>query len=110
MLSKIYEECRSKYGWEDGEMQPLGIYEARDAIVKLINKHLPADCPLEAYGYDRPGVHNGALIFYRERGTTEIVELQEPDEVGDILFDAENSGELRILLKCEVIANDNPTP
>lgn len=80
-----YQEMRTKWGWSDGDREPAGSYDVRDEIVKIINSNLPDDCPIEAYGYDRPGLHNGALILYREKGSENEQEAKEPDEVWKIL-------------------------
>ncbi len=114
-IEHIYNECRNKYGWCDGDEQPGGIYEARDALVRLINRHLPSDCPVEAYSLDRPSMHNGALLLFREKGLTaeqalDKEEPPEPDEIGRILSDAEESGELVIDLKCEIFEAEVPKP
>ncbi len=114
-LDKFYEQCRDKYGWDDGDNEPAGVYQARDALVRLINKHLPPECMVEAYGYDRPGTHNGSLILYRTKGSTgqfgpEVQDLPQPEEVDQILCDAEESEELIITLECLVIEAEPPKP
>ena len=107
-LHHFYEEMRIKYGWNDGEFAPIGVDEARDELVKLINSKLPEDCPVEAYGYDRPGTHNCHLLLYKLRGAKPTDtdgycgEEEEPEEIGDILWDAEENDELYIVLSCEV--------
>jgi len=91
-LEIIYENMRSKFGWSDGEAEPSGSYQARDNIVKLINANLPSSCNVEAYGFDRPGMHNGALILYRMKGSCNVENLDEPQEVPEILYDAMEQG------------------
>jgi hypothetical protein len=103
-LNEIYGEMRSKYGWNDGDLEPRGSYEARNVIVKYINKHLPPDCPVEAFGYDRPGMHNGALISYRKKGLTDEQalaeeEAPEPEEIWDILRQAEENCDIEMYLQ-----------
>jgi hypothetical protein len=85
-LSLLYQEYKTKWGFHDGDLMPNGAYDTRDAIVKLINANLPKDCQVEAYGYDRPGMHNNALILYRKKGTTGYQEKEEPEseEIWDI--------------------------
>jgi len=52
-LIYVHEQMRSKWGWEDGDQEPVNSYKVRDEIVKLINSRLPKECPVEAYGYNR---------------------------------------------------------
>lgn len=101
-LDAIYDNMRTKYGWNDGDEEPVGSYEARDAIVKVINANLPPNCPVEAYGFNRPGMHNGALILYRAKGSTLEEELPEPEGVYDILYLAQEQEILIVHLELRV--------
>lgn len=95
MVRNVYEEMRDKYGWNDGSLEPANACEVRDMLVKYINDHLPPDSSVEAYGFDRPGYHNGAMIRYRRKddpGTN----ADEPEEVDEILSRAEEDGVLII--------------
>lgn len=102
MLTQIYEEMRSKWGFSEGEMIPNGAENVQKAIVELINKNLPENCPVEAYAYERPGLHNWCLILYRLKGTTDICEEKEPEEIHDIIYKAEENDDLPIYLNIEV--------
>jgi len=95
-LSYVYKQMRIKYGWSDGDQELRNSYKVRDEIVKLINSRLSIDCPVEAYGYDRPGMHNSALILYRKKGSRKIENQPEPDNVYDILDNAEDNDEFRV--------------
>lgn len=107
-LITIYENMRSKYGWDDGDSEPIGSYEARDAIVELINVNLPSDCCVEAYGYDRAGVHNGALILYRKKDSPQEIDEDEPDCIYSILYSAMDQEILNmdLTLNITTIANN----
>ena len=95
-LQTIYQEMRTKRGWQDGNNEPNGSYEVRDDLVRLINANLPPDCPVEAYGFNRNGLHNGALLLYRKKGVSNILssgghfgEEAEPECVQEILSEAQ---------------------
>lgn len=71
---------RSKYGFEDGEAVPDGAEEYRTVYVAALNKAAAKfGSALEAYPYDRPGMHNHCLILFRPKGST-LEEEKEPDE------------------------------
>lgn len=109
MLLFTYREMRSKYGFNDGQSEPVNIEEARSALIDLINNNLPEECEVEAYAFDRPGVHNHYLLLYRKKGMKEINtfshycgEEKEPKEIHDILYNAEADGELRFCSQIEI--------
>ena len=58
-----WEEMRSKYGFNDGGSEPIGVEEHRrvyvDAMNALLEKHKSA---VRVMAYDRPGLHNHVLI------------------------------------------------
>lgn len=80
-----YDEMRTKYGFQDGEMVPPDAWAARRVLVEAINAYLGPDSPVEAYEYDRPGVHNWCLILYRDKRTGK--DVSEPDGVEEFVRD-----------------------
>jgi hypothetical protein len=91
MLSEIYEEMRSKYGFNEGATVPEGVEAVRKKIIGLINKGLPKNSLIEACPYDRMGIHNWCLIEYRNKHTGHL--SGEPRaEVVEILDEAEANG------------------
>ena len=104
-LDSFYENCRDKWGFQDGEQQTYGCYVVRDQLVRLINDNAPADADIEAFAYNRPGMHNSCMIGYRHKrpdprqATIEGVETQFPKDewlpmppwVPDILAHAEEN-------------------
>lgn len=87
-IGNLYDEMTTKFGFSDGEAVPFGIEKVRKEIVGYININLPPDCPVEAYEYDRAGVHNWCLILYRNKETKEDVIKGLPTaEIGDIIWE-----------------------
>ena len=97
MLSELYHEMTSKYGFNGGVMIPEGIEKVREQLITLINKKL-IDKTVQAYAYDRSGVHNWCLILYRNTEFEEP-EVKEPEEVWDILSEIELNEELPVRMK-----------
>lgn len=97
-LVDVYDEMRKKSGWSDGDQQPEGVYEVRDELVSLIKMHLPPECTVEPYAYDRPGMHNGALILWRTKGSQNVEQCKEPDNIYDLLNKLEENEEVRVCL------------
>lgn len=85
----IYKEMTSKYGFNDGAHVPFNAEIVRSIIIDYINKKLPTSCELEAYPFDRNGMHNWCLIYYRDKITKQNSDYIEPNEVSDILFEME---------------------
>jgi hypothetical protein len=81
----LYQEFRSKHGFDDGESIPLGAKECRDLLVEAINALSPDDAYWEAYGYDRAGMHNAYLILYRSKSIPHYDIQKDPDEVRHII-------------------------
>jgi hypothetical protein len=81
----MMEELRTKWGFEDGNMVPAGAEEARSLLVHAFNRLLSDDCPVEAYAYDRDGVHNPYLLLFRRKDGTGSMEESQPDELSDII-------------------------
>ena len=106
----VYQNMTSKYGWNDGNEEPVGSYDLRDAIVRLINDNLPEDCPVEAYGYDRSGMHNGALILYRIKGSKEDTEEDAPPEIHKILAAADELDFFTVYVEISCQSHDLPIP
>lgn len=120
-IIEIYGEMRTKYGWNDGNGEPSGSYEVRDHIVRLINENAPPDAAIEAYGFDRPGMHNSALILYRYKadhaqekipgwveGKNDC--LNEPEWVQEVLDAACDNDIMDISHRIDVENVDNSRP
>jgi len=78
-MSYYYLEMRNKYGFNDGELVPAEAEVVRSILVEAINAYLGPKSKVEAYEYDRPGIHNPCLIMYRNKKTGE--DVPEPEGV-----------------------------
>ncbi len=102
MITQLYEDMRSKFGFCDGESVPEGAFDARKKVIEYINSVLLKDSEVEAYGFDRPGMHNWCLIFYRKKGSVEDESLPEPKVIAEGLAEAEFRGDIEGCWKVEV--------
>lgn len=100
--SAVYEEMRTKWGFQDGNVIPEGAEESRDLLVEAINAFLPENCPTEAYAYDRPGMHNCYLILYRNKEDHSKDEEPAPKEVDSILSDLDEANYLYQVMSFEI--------
>ncbi|SMB96775.1 hypothetical protein SAMN00808754_1646 [Thermanaeromonas toyohensis ToBE] len=87
-----YLEMRSKYGFSDGELVPAEAEVVRSILVEAINAYLGPDSKVEAYEYDRPGMHNPCLIMYRDKKTGEDVPEPEGVEEFALAFEEDALG------------------
>jgi len=106
----MYEEMRSRYGFNDGDSIPFYAGEYREILVKLINSALPEDCPYEAYAFDSPWLHNSCLILWRPKGSVpdqrgNYPSGYEPAYVYDILDRIAETGIMAELLQNNVEVN-----
>lgn len=100
MLIELYREMRDKYGFNGGACVPQGVEKVRDKIIELINDKLPKNSKIEAYAYDRAGLHNWCLIMYRNKKTqTHKVSGEPGAEVLKILYKAEEENIINPKLK-----------
>lgn len=96
MIHWWYEQFETKWGFDDGDHTPAGAEKVRDFMVRAINYGLKVRgiTDVEAYGYDRTGLHNCWLILYRKPGE-EDKEESEPSCVHEILDALEDYVEIR---------------
>jgi hypothetical protein len=102
MITQLYKDMRSKFGFCDGESVPEGAFDARKKVIEYINSVLLKDSEVEAYGFDRPGMHNWCLILYRKKGSTDNESLPEPEGITDGLSEAEVRGEVEVRREVKV--------
>lgn len=107
LASVMYEEMRSKYGFDDGELVPPGADVYREVLIEAINAALGPERKVEAYAYDRPGCHNWCLILYRKVGAIPgedgyCGEEPEPEEIPDILNSIDEVGLLESVVSSRI--------
>ena len=62
---KYLEDMCDKFGFQDGEVVPVGIRSYRDVYVRVLNHLLPQfGSGVRAVAYDRPGMHNSCMILF----------------------------------------------
>ena len=63
MASATWDDFTSKFGFNEGSTLEEQDFEARSALVEMLNEH-PAmrSSQLRAVEYDRPGMHNPCMI------------------------------------------------
>lgn len=109
-LISLYEEMRTKWGFDDGEAVPGGIEQVRNQIINIIEEGLPENTLYAPMAYDRPGVHNWCFIVYTRKGSSELLTYKEEklliDEelIKEILSDADI--DIRISYFIELEHND----
>lgn len=109
-IVEVYNNCRDKHGWGDGDNAPDGVSEVRDEIVSIINKLLPIDCGYSAVPFDRPGLHNSALIVYKkgdnadDRFLTNASLADCPDiDIEMMLYEYEEKEEIQFIQTIEMV-------
>jgi len=60
MARGTIDDFLSKYGFSDGSACEARDWDARDVLVRKLNKHLTT---VRALPFDRPGFHNGCMIL-----------------------------------------------
>jgi len=66
---KYYEDMRTKWGFNDGVATPWGVELYRQVYIEAINRvSKELGSKVEAFPYDRPGMHNFCLLLYRKIG------------------------------------------
>jgi len=64
MARGLWEDFRSKWGFNDGAMTDARDYEARDKLCEMLNAREEMKAAgVRAIPFDRPGVHNGCMII-----------------------------------------------
>lgn len=99
---ELYEECRTKYGFSNGEMIPPGVEECRDLLVEAINALAPADAGVEAYAWNRPGSHNVYLIAWRVKGSDEDL-VPEPEWATDVIAILDSNDYLYRVVETKIV-------
>src|SRR5258706_11593888 len=79
-----YEEFKTKWGFDDGDNTPGNADIVRAWIIIALNAVLQLS-PVEAYAFDRCGIHNSYLILWRDKGSEEEQQKPEPENVDDLL-------------------------
>lgn len=105
---KYFEEMRTKRGFSDGNAIPEGVEEYRKVYIAAINKAAEKfDTKLEAYPYDRQGLHNHCLILFRPKGSTTDEEVELDEGMQDAINLCDKLYEIDDLLEVEVAAVDD---
>lgn len=63
MATGTWEDFTDKYGFRDGASVESRDFEARSMVVEMLNDHAAMKAAgLQAFEYDRPGLHNPCLV------------------------------------------------
>jgi hypothetical protein len=64
MAIGTWEDFTTKYGFQDGETHEDVDFQARNRLVKDLNKHkLVKAAKITVVPFDRPGIHNGCMLL-----------------------------------------------
>jgi len=63
MATETWDDFTDKYGFRDGASVEPRDFEARSTLVEVLNDHTAMKkAGLQAFEYDRPGLHNPCLV------------------------------------------------
>jgi hypothetical protein len=100
MATGTWDDFTDKYGFRDGATVEPRDFEARSTLVEVLNDHAAMKAAgLQAFEYDRPGLHNPCLlVVVRGQGKSaaelltswlsgEIEEAPLPNELGFEIYE-----------------------
>ncbi|MBI9082699.1 MAG: hypothetical protein JEZ11_03820 [Desulfobacterales bacterium] len=80
-LHEIYQQMKTKYGWESGDNCPGGLRAVRTEIVKAINVNLNPHHGLKLIAFDLDGPHNNVRIGFINIKTAAMVNTNMAVEI-----------------------------